>query len=396
MKYFLIAGEASGDLHASHLMEALRREDPAASFRFFGGDLMSRVGGVRLCHYASLAYMGFIPVLLHLPRILAGLRRCREAIRKWQPDAVILVDYAGFNLKVARFVHRESICPVFYYIAPKVWAWKEGRVKTIRSTVDRLFSILPFETEFFEGKHHYPISYVGNPTVDEVAAFRAGYTESFATFAARTGLDPSRPVIALLAGSRRQEISGNLLPMCRAALPWTQRGYQLAIAAAPAIARSFYRQKLAALPAADAQKISIVRDETYALLSHATAALVTSGTATLETALFNVPQVVCYHTSFPRIVGALRRLLLHVPYVSLVNLVCGEEVVTELVADGLTPAALTRELEAAMPGGARRDAILAGYARMTERLGPPGAPARAAREMVERIHAAGGKERKEE
>ena len=289
MKYFLIVGEASGDLHAAHLMEALRRLDADASFRFYGGDLMSRAGGVRLCHYSSLAYMGFVPVLLHLPRILAGMKRCQEAIRRWQPDAVILVDYPGFNLKMARYVHRAAICPVFYYISPKIWAWKEGRIKAIRRYVDRLFSILPFETDFFEKKHHYPVSYVGNPTVDEVAAFRSSYSEGFEAFAARTGLDPARPVIALLAGSRTQEVKRNLLPMCRAALPHARRGYQLVVAAAPSLHRRFYEGLLAALPGREELPLHVVRDETYPLLAHATAALVTSGTATLETALTAPP-----------------------------------------------------------------------------------------------------------
>lgn len=387
MKYFLIVGEASGDLHAAHLMEALRRLDADASFRFYGGDLMSRAGGVRLCHYSSLAYMGFVPVLLHLPRILAGMKRCQEAIRRWQPDAVILVDYPGFNLKMARYVHRAAICPVFYYISPKIWAWKEGRIKAIRRYVDRLFSILPFETDFFEKKHHYPVSYVGNPTVDEVAAFRSSYSESFEAFSARTGLDPARPVIALLAGSRTQEVRRNLLPMCRAALRHAREGYQLVVAAAPSLHRRFYESVLAGLPGWRQLPLHVVRDETYPLLAHATAALVTSGTATLETALLGVPQVVCYRTPCPRIVGALRRRLLHVRYVSLVNLVCDEEVVPELVADTMTPRRLEAELAAILPGGAAREPMLEGYGRMARRLGPPGAPDRAAREMAERLGA---------
>ena len=387
MKYFLIVGEASGDLHASRLMEALRRIDADASFRFYGGDLMSRAGGVRLCHDSSLAYMGFVPVLLHLPRILSGMKRCKEAIRRWQPDAVILVDYPGFNLKMARYVHREAICPVFYYISPKIWAWKEGRITARRRYVDRLYSILPFDTDFSETKHHYPVSYVGNPTVDEVAAFRSSYDEGFEAFAARTGLDPSRPVIALLAGSRTQEVKRNLLPMCRAALRHAREGYQLVVAAAPALHRRFYESVLAALPGRRELPLHVVRDETFPLLFHATAALVTSGTATLETALLGVPQVVCYRTPFPRVVGALRRRLLHVRHVSLVNLVCDEEVVPELVADTMTPGRLEAALASILPGGAAREAMLEGYGRMARRLGPPGAPDRAAREMAERLGA---------
>lgn len=202
MKYYIIAGEASGDLHASKLMEALQREDAEASFRFFGGDLMAAVGGTRVRHYRELAYMGFVPVLLHLPTILANMRSCKRDIAGWGPDAVILVDYPGFNLGIAKYVRVELGLPVYYYISPKIWAWKEYRIKNIKRDVTEMFCILPFETDFYEGRHHYPVHYVGNPTADEVASFKAAYDGSFA--------DYGRPVIALLAGSRRQEIKDNL------------------------------------------------------------------------------------------------------------------------------------------------------------------------------------------
>ena len=197
MKYYLIVGEASGDLHASHLMAALKVEDPQAEFRFFGGDLMAAVGGTMVKHYKELAYMGFIPVLLHLRTIFANMKRCKEDIVAWQPDVVILVDYPGFNLNIAKFLRAKTQIPVYYYISPKIWAWKEYRIKNIKRDVDELFSILPFEVEFFEDKHHYPIHYVGNPTVDEVTAFRAEHPETYDDFIRETGLE-SKPIIALL------------------------------------------------------------------------------------------------------------------------------------------------------------------------------------------------------
>lgn len=374
MKYFLIAGEASGDLHASRLMYALREADPQAEFRFYGGEAMQAVGGKLLCHYRTLAYMGFVAVAAHLPTILRGLVRCRRAIETWRPDAVILVDYPGFNLKVAKYVRRRSICPVYYYISPKIWAWKERRIRQIRRDVTRLYSILPFEVDFFEGKHHYAIDYVGNPTVDEVADYTKHHGRP----------QPDGRTIALLPGSRLQEIGDNLSRMLLAAAPMAAGGYRLAIAAAPAVPRAFY-DRLIARSGMAAADVDVVEGQTYALLSKATAALVTSGTATLETALFGVPQVVCYYVSFGRVVSLLRRLLLKVPYVSLVNLVAGREVVPELIADGMTAGRVREALESILPGGACRDRQLTGYAEMAARLGEPGAPQRAAAGMLERL-----------
>ena len=216
MRYYLIAGEASGDLHASHLMAALREQDADAEFRFYGGEMMQQVGGTLVQHYRDLAYMGFLPVMMHLPTILGGMKRCKADILEWKPDVLILVDYPGFNLQVARYVKSHSEIPIFYYISPKIWAWKEYRIRNIRRDVDHLFSILPFEVDFFEGKHHYPIHYVGNPTVDEVDAYLQAHEADAAAFRADNGLD-DRPVIALLPGSRRQEIRGNLSRMVQAA-----------------------------------------------------------------------------------------------------------------------------------------------------------------------------------
>lgn len=385
MKYFLIAGEASGDLHAADVMRALQRKDPDAEFRFIGGDLMCAVGGQLLYHYRRLAYMGIIAVALHLPAILKGLRRCKKEIKDWCPDCVILIDYPGFNMKMAKYVHRQNICPVYYYIAPKIWAWKEYRIKSIRRYVDRLFSILPFEVDFFEQKHHYPISYVGNPSVEEVARFKSSYKTTFTDFSRQHGLEKDRKIIALLAGSRASEIERNLTKMIRAAHPLLQKTCQLVIACAPAVNPAFYEKVLARLTADERRHLHLVRNETYPLLSHATAALVTSGTATLETALFNVPQVVCYHTAAGKLVSFMRRLVLKVKYVSLVNLICDQEVVKELVADEMTVSNVRQALADILPEGRKHEALLSGYETMRQRLGGLGAPQRVAEEIYERL-----------
>lgn len=371
MKYYLIVGEASGDLHASHLMAALRRDDPQAEFRFFGGDLMAAAGGCApVKHYRDLAYMGFVPVLLHLRTIFANMAFCKRDIVEWQPDALILVDYPGFNLSIAKYIHARTRIPVYYYIAPKIWAWKEYRIKNIKRDVDELFSILPFEVDFFEGKHQYPIHYVGNPTLDEVVAFRASYKETRQDFFERNGLQ-AKPVIALLAGSRKQEIKDNLPDMIRAASSFG--GYQLVLAGAPGIDADYYQAYIG-----DAD-VKVIFGQTYELLSHADAALVTSGTATLETALFRVPQVVCYHTPIGRVIAFLKRHILKVKYISLVNLIAGCEVVRELVADTMTVAQIKTELGRILNDESWRREMLAGYDEVSKRLGEPGAPAKAAR-----------------
>ena len=373
MKYYLIAGEASGDLHASHLMSALKVEDPQAEFRFFGGDLMAAVGGTLVKHYKELAYMGFIPVLLHLRTIFANMKRCKEDIVAWQPDVVILVDYPGFNLNIAQYLHAKTPIPVYYYISPKIWVWKEYRIKNIKRDVDELFSILPFEVEFFEGKHHYPIHYIGNPTVDEVTAFRAGHPEIYEDFVHENNLEP-KPIIALLAGSRKQEIKDNLPDMLRAASAFPE--YQLVLACAPGITPDYYRKYIG-----DA-KVKILFGQTYRLLQQAEAALVTSGTATLETALFRVPQAVCYHTPIGKVISFLRRHILKVRYISLVNLIADREVVKELVADTMTVGQIRAELERILYNKVYRRQMLDGYDYMASRLGDAGAPKRAAQEMV--------------
>ena len=364
MKYYLIAGEASGDLHASRLMRSLKAYDAEAEFRFYGGDLMQAEGGTLVKHYSELAYMGFVPVLLHLPTILRNMRQCKEDIRRWMPDVVILVDYPGFNLKIADYVKRHSICPVYYYISPKIWAWKEYRIKDIKRNVDELFSILPFEVDFFAKKHHYPIHYVGNPTADEVKEWRL-------TPPSQGGDGGGSPVIALLAGSRKQEIKDNLPTMIRAAQKF-EKDYELVLAGAPSIDEAYYQRFL------EGTNVRLVKNQTYDVLSKAHAALVTSGTATLETALFGVPQVVCYETPLPWLIGWLRKKLLKVKYVSLVNLIADREVVTELVADTFSQANIEHELELILDGPARQQ-MLEGYEEVWQRLGKEKAPDNAAR-----------------
>jgi len=271
MKYYLIVGEASGDLHASRLMMSLQREDAEAQFRFFGGDHMAAVGGERVRHYKELAYMGFVPVLLHLPTILKNMKMCKEDIVRWQPDVVILVDYPGFNLNIAKFLKKNTKIPVYYYISPKIWAWKEWRIKRIRRDVTKLFSILPFEVDFFEKKHHYPIRYVGNPTVEEVAHFQQQYLDSFESFVQKQNQQKAtiskdsvlaaplthQPIIALLAGSRKQEIKDNLPAMIEAARHFED--YQLVLAGAPSIEDSYYEKFL------KGTRVLIIKNQTYSL-----------------------------------------------------------------------------------------------------------------------------------
>ena len=394
MKYYLIAGEASGDLHASHLMRALKEQDQQADFRFFGGDMMAAEGGTRVKHYRELAYMGFLPVLLHLPTIMRNIKKCKQDILQSQPDVVILVDYPGFNLNIAKYVHSHHPLPnthqrlrvgatagipspkIYYYISPKIWAWKEYRIKNIKRDVDELFSILPFEVDFFEKKHHYPIHYVGNPTAQEVKEFLANATHPSPNTQHPT---PHHPIIALLAGSRKQEIKENLPAMIEATKHLTSQ-YDIVLAGAPSIEATYYE------PFLKGSTVRLVSDETYPLLSKATAALVTSGTATLETAMFRVPQVVCYRTSSPRLAKWLRRMFLKVKYVSLVNLIADQEIVPELVADTFSVDSIRTHVEAILPGGSQRETMLEGYEEVHRRLGDSHAPKVAAQKMYELLN----------
>ena len=370
MKYYLIAGEASGDLHASNLMKALKREDPDAEFRFFGGDLMEACGGTLVKHYRDMAYMGFITVLMNLDKVLANMRLCKQDIAATRPDVVILVDYPGFNLKIAKYVKTRLDIPVYYYISPKIWAWKEWRVKSIRRYVDRLYSILPFEVDFY-ARHHYVVEYVGNPTVDELAV-RPRADETFDDFVTECRLE-RKPIIALLAGSRVSEIKDNLPMMIEAAESFPD--YQLVIAGAPGISPDFYA------PYLQGHRVKVVQGKTYRLLQQSKVALVTSGTATLETALLRVPQVVCYWVGGGKLFYKTFEKILKVPYVSLVNLIADAPVVSELLGYRATAANLRRELAALFDEG-NRERMLAGYDLVAGRLGAPGAPENAARSIV--------------
>ena len=373
MRYYLIVGEASGDLHASHLMRSLQAVDPAAEFRFFGGDLMTAVGGTRVKHFKELAYMGFIPVLLHLRTIFRNMAFCKKDIVEWAPDVVILVDYPGFNLNIAKFVKSKTHIPVYYYISPKIWAWKEYRIKNIKRDVDELFSILPFEVNFFEKKHRYPIHYVGNPTADEVRGFLSTYNEDFEQFCKANTLQAGKPILALLAGSRRQEIKDNLPAMMQVAARFPQ--YQAVLAGAPSIADEYYEDFIRG------SQVQLVKNQTYPLLAHATAALVTSGTATLETALFNVPQVVGYKTPVPRLIRFAFNHIIKVEYISLVNLIMNKEVVSELFADRFTVDNISHCLQTLLPGGEARQEMLNNYALLQKVLGNDVAPDNAAKLM---------------
>ena len=375
MRYYLIVGEASGDLHASNLMKALKAEDSQAEFRFYGGDLMQSVGGTLVKHYKEMAYMGFVPVMMHLRTILTNMKQCKQDVLAWNPDVLILVDYPGFNLDIAKYVKQHTSIPIYYYISPKIWAWKEHRIKNIRRDVDELFSILPFEVDFYQ-RYQYPIHYVGNPCVDAVDAFKTSKdgAETGEAFRQAYGLT-AKPLVAILAGSRRQEIKDNLRVMMTTAQRFPH--HQFVIAGVPTIEEAYYRKYIP-----QGMDVKIVFNSTYRLLQQAEAALVTSGTATLETALFDVPQVVCYYITCGRVMNLLRKLILKVKYISLVNLIVNREIVPELIGEQMNVERLEAELSRIVEGGADRSHMLADYAAMREKLGGPGASQRAARQIV--------------
>lgn len=376
MKYYLIAGEASGDLHASNLMKAIKEADKKADFRFFGGDLMSAVGGTCVKHYRDHAFMGFLPVLFNLRTIFANMAMCKKDIKEWAPDVLILVDYPGFNLSIARDIHATTDIPVYYYIAPKIWASREGRIKNIKRDIDELFSILPFEIEYFK-KHNYDINYIGNPCVDAVFDYKQRNVPDMAAFRDEYKLG-DEPIVALLAGSRKHEILDNL-PMMLQAMD-SFKGYSPVIAGAPGIDRELYAPFLK-------RGAAVIFGDTYRLLNHAHAAIVTSGTATLETALFRVPQVVCYSTPVPWLISKLKPYFLKVKFISLVNLIAGREVVRELVAADMKVENIIEELGKILPSDSRNRALmLAGYDEMIDILGEPGASRHAADKMVKMLN----------
>lgn len=373
MKYYIIAGEASGDLHASNLMAAIKENDPNASFRYFGGDLMQQQGGTLVKHYREMAFMGFVPVLLNLKTILRNMQLCKDDIQAFAPDVVILVDYPGFNFKIAKYVKHQLHIPVVYYISPKIWAWKEHRIKNIKKDVDKLLCILPFEVDYFKNKHQLSVDYVGNPSVDSVA-FRPDKDETFEAFTQSNSLS-HKPIIALLAGSRKQEIQNNLPVMLEAVKGLDS--YQMVLAGAPGIDRSYYNQFI------DGDSCKIVFGQTYRLLQQAQAALVTSGTATLETALFKVPQVVCYKTPLKPISKYVFKYFFNIKYISLVNLIANKAVVTELFTDNFSPENIRHELDKLLFDPAYRQQMLDGYDDVIRRLGSPGAAQKAAQEIAQ-------------
>lgn len=374
MKYYLIAGEASGDLHASNLMRAIKNTDPQADFRFLGGDLMKQVGGTLVKHYREMAFMGFIPVLMNLRTILRNMQVCREDIRQYQPDVVILIDYPGFNLKIAKYVKTVLHIPVHYYISPKIWAWKQYRIKDFRKYVDHLYSILPFEPAFFQ-RLDYQVDYVGNPSVDSVSNYQQRESVGKSTFFRMNRL-ADKPILALLAGSRKQEIRDNLPVMLRVAAQFPE--YQPIIAGAPGIDPAYYQQYTDG-------SVRILFQQTYPLLQHSDAALVTSGTATLETALFRVPQVVCYYVPAGRLASFIFRHFFHTPYISLVNLISGKEVVQELFGVRFSEENITTELKRIIHDKTYRETMLQNYDEMIRILGKTGASIRTAELIVKRI-----------
>lgn len=367
MKYYLVAGEASGDLHASNLMKSIAQRDKSALFRCFGGDMMKAAGGQLVKHYRELAYMGFWPVLTHLGTILGGANLCFKDICDWKPDVVILVDYPGFNLSIAKKVHKLGI-PVFYYISPKIWAWKSWRIKNIRRDVDELFSILPFEVDYFR-RHNYNVRYVGNPTVDEIEAYKSNPDRKPVLE------DDGRRIVAILAGSRRQEISRNLPVMLEAIKDIDC--IRPVLACAPGIEPEFYDNIIRD------QEIERVCGNTFGVLDSAYAALVTSGTAALETALFDVPQVVCYKVPVSWAARIIKRLFIKVRFVSLVNLISSSEVVPELLGDDMNARYVHYRLVQLLSDTAERRMQLEGYVQMRYLLGPVGAPDVAARQMID-------------
>ena len=371
MKYFLIAGEASGDLHASHLMASLKQLDQQAEFRFLGGDLMAAQAGTQpIIHYRDMAYMGFMDVVKHLGKILGFLGTARRAIDEWKPSAVILADYPSFNLKIAKYAHNLGI-PVHYFISPKVWVWKEWRVKDIRRYVDHMYCILPFEPDWYR-ERDYTATYVGNPTVQEVAQASKDFPD-FESFIAQHNLS-DRPIIALVPGSRVREIRDNLPLMLEAAARHPE--YQAVIAGAPSIDDNLYRDVMSD------KAVPVLRDATYPLVHHARAALVTSGTATLETALLGTPQVACYRFNGSKLSYNFYRRLLSGKYVTLPNLITDEPVIPELLMHLCTVDSIDGHLTQLLGDTPERTAQLDGYRRLADRLGTDVCTATAAKLII--------------
>ena len=370
MKYYIIAGEASGDLHGANLMRALLQKDPAAEFRFWGGDAMAAIGGTPVRHIRDLAIMGFVEVVAHLRTVLGNIALCKKDIEQWRPDVVVGIDYPGFNLKIEAWAHKQGY-KTLHYISPNLWAWKKGRIRGMRNTLDRLCYILPFEEQFFAENDMPQAVYVGHPLLDAIANHQLSNPH--------LTLKADKPIVALLPGSRRQELKNSLPQMVR--LANNHRDYRFVVAGMSLLGESQYRKYIPA-----SSTIEVVYDQTYSLLSQAHAAIVCSGTATLETALFNVPQVVCYETPLPRLMGWLRKKILKVKYISLVNLIVDREIVQELVADRMTKENIIQCLGDILPGGKARQQMLDDYEEMNRVLGGAGASRKAAEEMEKCIN----------
>jgi lipid-A-disaccharide synthase len=369
MKYYLVAGEASGDLHASNLMRGIKEFDSEANLRYYGGDLMQAEGGVLVKHYRSMAFMGFLEVIQNIRTISKNLKQCKEDILQFNPDAVILVDYPGFNLRIARFA-KENGFKVFYYIAPKVWAWNESRVKLLKRYIDKLFVIFPFEIDYFK-KHGIDAIYQGNPLMDAIEQ-KAGERSSFSDFCQNNNLD-GKPIIALLAGSRKQEIRYNLPTMLSIISRFPD--YQFVIAGAPSLDADVY------MPYIGRSNVNLIFDQTQTLLKHSTLAIVTSGTATLEAALLNVPEVVCYRGN--TISMLIAWIVIKVKYISLVNLIMGKEVVRELKQFDYNASNLIEHVKRILPGGEERNEMLKNFQTLKDMLGDVGCSKRIAQIIVE-------------
>jgi lipid-A-disaccharide synthase len=368
MKYYIIAGEASGDLHASNLMRAMREINPSIEFRHWGGDEMEAIAGPPVKHIRELAFMGFVEVVMNLKTILGNIKFCKIDIQNYQPDAIILVDYPGFNMRIAQWAKNKGM-KVYYYISPQIWAWKQKRVHQLKATVDEMLVILPFEQEFY-AKFGMEVTFVGHPLLDALKNFseKKDQVNIYQEF----GLNEKQPILALLPGSRKQEIVKKLPVMLAAAKAFPE--YQIVIAGAPSQTASFYHEYTQGM------NVGIIHGATYQLLSKAKGAMVTSGTATLETALFEVPQVVCYKGSY--LSYRIARSLIKIKYISLVNLILDREAVKELIQQEMTADNIVKELRKVLPEGDRHEGLMNDYKELKVKLGQGGASSNAAQKIL--------------